>query len=385
MNPAAPLGPQTVAVMTDRLIFQHLLEQGTCSRSELSRELKLSKPTASQAMGRLLDAQLVHVVPAPADVPTQRGPSPEYYALNPGYGHLLSVFVHAGSLVLQASDVAGAKLERAAAPLPADISADELEALLETELQQMIRRVGSRCIYATLSVSAPVLRDSDRTLTVPNPVLPAAQADLATVCKRVTGAPLLVDNDVNWMALGEYMAGAGQQASSLLLVYFGPGIGAGLVLDGAVYRGYRGTAAELSYQAYGKSNLIEHLMEVGFTVPGQGRVAVPEVIELFEGEPANQEQAARRAEFLSPVIEVLGNAAGFLDPQRILIGGPVAQVPGFVEQVRTGLSAHRSVGTDEILAAQLGDEAQLFGAVAAARSAAAEVIFQRYRTGASQH
>lgn len=57
--------------------------------------------------------------------------------------------------------------------------------------------------------------------------------------------PVVVDNDVNVGAWGEYMAGAGRGYDQMLAVFVGTGIGAGLVLDGRLYRGHFQTAGEI--------------------------------------------------------------------------------------------------------------------------------------------
>ncbi len=49
--------------------------------------------------------------------------------------------------------------------------------------------------------------------------------------------PITVDNDVNLAALGELWFGAGQNVQNMVLVAIGTGIGAGIIIDGALYRG----------------------------------------------------------------------------------------------------------------------------------------------------
>jgi len=59
--------------------------------------------------------------------------------------------------------------------------------------------------------------------------------------------PVLVDNDVNVGAWGEYKAGAGRDAKALLAVFVGTGIGGGLVLDGELWHGPNLTAGEIGH------------------------------------------------------------------------------------------------------------------------------------------
>ena len=70
---------------------------------------------------------------------------------------------------------------------------------------------------------------------------------LAAHVGRALRLPVVADNDNNAAAWGEYRFGAGRRARSLLLVGVGTGIGGGIVLDGRLYRGAGGFAAEIGH------------------------------------------------------------------------------------------------------------------------------------------
>jgi DNA-binding Lrp family transcriptional regulator len=72
--------------------------------------------------------------------------------------------------------------------------------------------------------------------------------DVGEVLGSVTGLPFLIDNDANAMAVGEFIERGGEQ-EQLVFVKAGSGIGCGIILDGAVYRGYRGVAGDISHVA----------------------------------------------------------------------------------------------------------------------------------------
>src|SRR4029077_700558 len=59
--------------------------------------------------------------------------------------------------------------------------------------------------------------------------------------------PVFVDNDVNALALGEWMFGAGRGNRSLVVLAAGTGIGAGIVPDGRIVRGATGFGGELGH------------------------------------------------------------------------------------------------------------------------------------------
>ena len=72
---------------------------------------------------------------------------------------------------------------------------------------------------------------------------------LMSLLEERTGHRVFVDNDVNALALAEWMFGAGRGASSLVTVAIGTGIGAGLIVDGALVRGHVAGAGEIGHLA----------------------------------------------------------------------------------------------------------------------------------------
>ncbi len=70
---------------------------------------------------------------------------------------------------------------------------------------------------------------------------------LAAELAATFALPAFVDNDVNALALGEWMFGAGRGARSLVVLAAGTGFGAGIVLDGRLVRGVAGFGGELGH------------------------------------------------------------------------------------------------------------------------------------------
>src|SRR5262245_918991 len=71
--------------------------------------------------------------------------------------------------------------------------------------------------------------------------------DLHSELERATGIPIVIDNDANVAAYGEWGSGAGRGASDVFFVTMGTGIGAGLILGGELQRGRLGFAGEFGH------------------------------------------------------------------------------------------------------------------------------------------
>lgn len=74
-----------------------------------------------------------------------------------------------------------------------------------------------------------------------------SEFDLGGWLKKLTGAPVFVDNDANVAALGEAIHGAGRGANPVFYVTLGSGVGGGLVVDGRIYHGATPGEAEIGH------------------------------------------------------------------------------------------------------------------------------------------
>ena len=73
------------------------------------------------------------------------------------------------------------------------------------------------------------------------------KVDIGSVMSGELGLPVLVENNVDALAQAEIIFGLGRRTDNLLLIKWGPGVGSAIILDGAIYKGRRGKAAELGH------------------------------------------------------------------------------------------------------------------------------------------
>jgi glucokinase len=102
-----------------------------------------------------------------------------------------------------------------------------------------------------LGVGSPGVFDLASDMLVLAPNLPCLVGrPLPTLIEKRLGRPLpiFLENDANCAAFGEKWAGVGRNAKNIVLFTLGTGIGGGIVIDGKLWRGARGSAAELGHQ-----------------------------------------------------------------------------------------------------------------------------------------
>lgn len=192
------------------------------------------------------------------------------------------------------------------------------------------------------------------------------------VADRV-GLPVVVDNDANVAAWGEYVHGAGRGAGDQVLLTIGTGIGGGFVLGGHLYRGARGFGAEVGHMLVdadgpacpcGARGCFETLASGGAIGADVGEAALG-------GDASALARVAEAGRWLGLGCASLVN---LLDPDVIIIGGGAAVRLGalLLEPARATLAAsvmHADVRPiPPLIPALLGADAGIVGAAALARA-----------------
>jgi glucokinase len=256
---------------------------------------------------------------------------------------------------------------------------------------------------ASVGVSAAGFVSSDRKtmLATPN-IADWNGVDLDHHLTQMIGLPVVIENDANAAAWGEAKFGAGKNQNHMMMLTVGTGIGGGIVVNGALYRGAFGIAAEFGhmrvvpeghicgcgargcFEQYASGNaLLRHAREAINASPevarnllsrGDGTVAGLTGQAITEaardGDPVALAAFNTTGQWLGAGIASL---AVLLDPACVVIGGGVIGA-GEILLKPTRESLERNMPFagkhpyPEIIAAQLGNEAGLVGVADLARS-----------------
>ncbi|MFN3285334.1 MAG: ROK family protein [bacterium] len=207
------------------------------------------------------------------------------------------------------------------------------------------------------------------------------------------GRPVVLENDANAAAVGEWWRGAGRGSRHLVYVTVSTGVGGGLVLDGRLYRGATDTAGEIGHVLVDPAGpvcscgrrghlegiasgpaiarwVVERIREGRPSVLPKGRpLSAREVAEAAEaGDGLAREAFERAGRYLGWAVAGLLN---LLNPEVVVIGGGVAAAGRWLfEPLREAAreaSFERPWGAARIVPAALGDRAGLLGAAYVAR------------------
>ena len=139
-------------------------------------------------------------------------------------------------------DAAGTVLEEARVVSPAT----DPEAI-ETAVAVLVADLASRHPVTAVGVGAAGYVDANRTNVMFAPNIAWRDEPLGTELTRLTGLPVVVENDANAAAWGEFRHGAGRDVDDQLMVTIGTGVGGGVIVGGRLVRGAYGVAGEIGH------------------------------------------------------------------------------------------------------------------------------------------
>lgn len=135
----------------------------------------------------------------------------------------------------------GTLLQRTAEPTPGDVRK------IPTLIAELVERVTPDGGISAIGMGAAGFVSSDRSTIRFAPNIEWADEPLGAEVASLVDVPVVVENDANAAAWGEFRFGAGEDVDDLLLVTIGTGIGGGVVHRGSLVRGASGSAAEIGH------------------------------------------------------------------------------------------------------------------------------------------
>jgi len=302
--------------------------EGPIARNEVAQRLGLSPATVTSITRELLDRGLVRV----ADRAPSRGGRPALllqlvggaataFGAKVAPDHVVGVRVNLDGDALETFEQ---KLDLAKSASPEHIA---------EVLAKWVRASDSESPLLGIGLGVPGVVDDAG--VVDSPILGWRRAALSDALQERLRVPVVVDNDVNTLAIAERLYGRGHAVDNFVTVTIGRGVGLGIVAGGDIYRGYRGGAGEFGHVTAvedgplctcGKAGCLEALVaDPALVAKGcaegvlSDRDGVDRLIELADAGNA----PARR--IYSEAGKILGrhvaDVVNVLGPQLVLISG----------------------------------------------------------------
>lgn len=295
-------------------------------------------------------------------------------------------------------DEQGVIVEKVRVPSPSSDAAS-----LRAAIAGLVADLRQRHDITAVGVGAAGFVKADRRGVYFAPHLDWGTEPVADLLQAVVGLPVVVENDGNAAAWAEHRFGAGRGVPDQLMLVLGTGVGGGLILDGRLYRGGHGVAAEVGHLGLvrggrpckcGRRGCLEQYAS-GSALTRDARASAadgraPALLAAAGGRPeavtgvlVTEQATAGNPEALALFSE-LGDALGLgiaslvavLDPTLVLIGGGVSHAGDvLLRPTQAALSreitGHGHRPEPALALAELGNDAGLIGAADLARHAVA--------------
>ena len=317
-------------------LLQLLRDGAPRTRSELADATGLGRTTVAQRIDTLVASKLVG---AAGEATSSGGRPPARFAFNPRARLVLGVDVGATHVHLAVSDLAANVLADEVVDLDVAVGPEKVLTWVVDRSRVLVRRAGRRLgdvVGVGIGLPGPVEFATGRPTSPP--IMPGWDGfDVPGFVRQSLRVDVVVDNDVNVMALGErFLAFPG--VDHLMFVKVATGIGCGIILDGALCRGAKGAAGDLGHvQVPGDASAVCRCGNIGCLEAVASGAAVARGLSELGIEAGSSRDVVALARSGSTeaiglirdagrrIGDVLASAVSLLNPSIIVIGGSLAE------------------------------------------------------------
>jgi len=328
-----------------RVVIEAVRIHGSLSRAAIARLTALTTQTVSNIVEELEQAELLRPEPT---LKGTRGQPAVPYSINPDGGYSIGLQLDHQLLVGVVTDLSGTVRSRIEQPVdrPTPVEAMPALAKMPTSLMGRFRFDRSRLLGIGMAMPGPF--GVEGMTSVGPTALPGWQDfPLDSELQRLTGIDVTVENDATAAAIGERLYGVARNLNNFVYLFIGTGTGAGLFLDGHLYKGSRHNAGEIGHMVVrpnglacgcGKRGCLERYVSLraayeSLDLPDPDH-ASPELLEelLARGDRRIEKWIKSAAEPLRQAINVLELA---LDPETVVLGGsmPLSIIERLVQEL----------------------------------------------------
>ncbi|MBC7185396.1 MAG: ROK family transcriptional regulator [Calditrichaeota bacterium] len=292
----------------------HLLrDHSPISRNELARRAHISKVAASDIVARLDRAGFIITV-GKGETTRRGGKPPILLKLNPESGYVVGIEIKRHRSLVALGNVESRVLGCEQVTYAAEAQMEEALGAIFQAVDSLLHRHGVPSErFVSIGIAIPGIVDyRNGRLSFADTLRGWAHKPLAERFAQRYRVPVVIENDVNVMALGENLLGAGRGVENMVCLWIGEGIGAGIIVDGQLVRGEAGNAGEIGY------------LEVGHLLSESGRMPRLYAGQRFFGDLLAEHNlvAALRKELAGSIPQ---ETAGEIDLASLLKAGDMGE------------------------------------------------------------
>lgn len=307
-----------------QVVLDRVRAAGETGRAEIARASGLTTQAVSNIIADLLAEGMIVERGRRAG---GRGLPAVQYALNPAGGYAAGIEIRPDAVFAALLDLCGRPLaaERRALPAPDRASVTRTVLSLRTSILDAAGAPGDRVLGAGVVMPGPFgatgIRGSGSELPIWEDTAPDAWF------AEALGLPVVVENDANAAAIAERITGVAHGLETYAFIYFGNGLGLGIVQNGRLMAGAFGNAGEIGHVPVPSRGRVVSLESVvsRLSVQRALRAAGYEATSVDDLDRLHATGCTPLLDWLEAAIEPLSAAIGIVenlfDPQTVILGG----------------------------------------------------------------
>jgi glucokinase len=382
------------ALNIDRVLRIAVDRPGAFTRAELIHETGLSAPTVGSVTSHLIQAGVLKDL---GTAPSRGGRRPGLMEFNSHHGFVAGIDLGPTRTRLGVADMRGEQLAIRIVSTPIHAAPEQMMATLIAALQPLLREAhvpDDRLLALVVGVPGPVDLGTGMVIYAPN-LAGWHQVPLRALLHGQFSRAIIIENDVNLALLGEHWRGAAVGHSTCAFMFVGTGIGAAILIDGALHHGHHYMAGEIGCMVtapehvsadFGSRGCLETLAGIAALRqrwdPAQSQAPDRWFTVLMEAHQRGDPDAIRAVEETATLIAMAtADLGAVVDPSVIILGGSMfAEHSPLFEAVRRVV---RQIARTpfEVVRSTLGKEAPLAGCLLVGAREAQRVLRQQLRGG----
>ncbi len=372
-------------------IIEYLYKQGPTSNPDIARYTKMSSPTITKLIQELIDYGIVIDMGIGASI---GGRKPNLFGINPNARYIVGVDIDCRMVKLGIFNLANEAVSEIITYFGNVKDKHEMFNELFTRLDDLIKQTGlDKKAYLGIGVSIPGLINSKTGQTYMD--LQIDGEKLEDLFSKRYELPVVIDSDSRVMAIGEQAFGFAKDKKDVLCLNICDGVGLGMILNGAVYRGKSGLAGEFGHInvvrdgnlcTCGKYGCLETVAS-GTALIEQAQQGIRKGQESLISELVNDDldnihvsdiiEAVNKGDiFAIEIINKLGHFLGealaslvhIFNPEMIIIGGKVALAENYlinpIENTLNKYTISHIMKDTQVVTSTLQEKVKLLGSVA---------------------
>lgn len=314
-----------------RVVLEVIRLHEHLGRTEIARRAQLTPQAVANIVEELLEEGLLIQL---GRLRSGRGQPPIQFAVNPNGPLTAGVEIAADHMVTVLLDLSGGIRGQSIVPLE-ETGPDKVPGRVAAEVSRLQAALGvdaSKLLGVGVVMPGPF--EVEGMSSVGPATLPGwAGSDPVQLFSKATGQHVVVENDATAAVVGERLYGAGRQLGTFCYLYFGVGLGLGVIQDGRPLRGAFGNAGEIGHiglvprkgrGSYGAAGALERFVSVfalreRLAMAGTYVATVEDIQQLHDdNDPTLLAWISMAADYLAPTVAMLEN---IFDPETVIFGG----------------------------------------------------------------